>query len=243
MIRVERLEKRFGAIAAVAGVTFQAADGRVTGLLGPNGAGKTTTLRIISSLVRPDRGTAFVDDTAVHENPSRVRSLLGVLPDSRGLYPRLTAREHLEYSGMLHGVQRSRLATRIDQLASLLEMQGIIDRRVAGFSQGERTKVAIGRALVHEPKNVVLDEATSGLDVMSARAVRSAVRHLAESGACVLFSSHIMSEVAEVCDQIVIISGGKVAASGSAQSLLALTRADSLERAFVRIIETPLEAT
>lgn len=236
MIRVEGVEKRFGAVVAVAGVTFQAMDGRVTALLGPNGAGKTTTLRVVSTLIRPDRGAAFVDELAVHAEPAQVRAHLGVLPDSRGLYPRLTTREHLEYSGQLHGMDRRRLGRRIEELVGLLEMDGIIDRRVAGFSQGERTKVAIGRALVHEPNNVILDEATNGLDVMSARAVRAAVRHLAASGACVLFSSHIMSEVAEICDEVIIIDRGKVAASGTAQALLEFTGADTLEGAFVKTI-------
>ncbi len=236
MIRVESLAKRFGRVTALDGVSFEAQNGRVTGLLGPNGAGKTTALRIVSTLVRPDAGTAKVDELDAQLFPAEARSRLGVLPDSRGLYPRLTAREHLLYFGALQGIRGKRLARRIEELVDLLDMGSIVDRRVGGFSQGERTKVAIGRALVHEPQNVILDEATNGLDVMSARAVRAAIRRLAESGVCVLFSSHVMAEVAQLCEDLVIVSGGKVAISGPTSTLLEAVDERDLESAFVRII-------
>jgi sodium transport system ATP-binding protein len=160
------------------------------------------------------------------------------LPDGRGLYPRLTAREHLEYFGGLQGVARRELEPRIDQLAALLDMTDIINRRVAGFSQGERTKVAIARALVHGPKNVILDEATNGLDVMSARAMRAVIRRLAHDGACVLFSSHVMQEVSELCDHIVVFSKGEVAIEGTPDELRQHTGEENLEDAFVKIIGT-----
>jgi sodium transport system ATP-binding protein len=230
------LRKRYGTVNAVDGVSFRAENGKVTGLLGPNGAGKTTTLRMLSSLVRPDAGRAFVDDIDVAQEPHRALGRLGVLPDGRGLYPRLTAREHLEYFGALHGLSRARLKERVSRLVELLDMSNIIDRRVVGFSQGERTKVAIARALVHEPTNVMLDEATNGLDVMSTRAMRTVIRELAAQGSCILFSSHVMQEVSELCDYIVVFAAGRVAAEGSPEALRRATGESNLEEAFVKII-------
>jgi sodium transport system ATP-binding protein len=236
VIQVEGLEKSYRDVHAVRGVSFRAQDGQVTGLLGPNGAGKTTTLRMLSSLVQPDRGRASVDDIDVHQHPDRALARLGVLPDSRGLYPRLTAREHLEYFGRLHGLSLTELDQRITELIELLDMAEIVERRVAGFSQGERTKVAIARALVHGPGNVVLDEATNGLDVMSTRAMRSVIRNLAKRGTCVLFSSHVMQEVSALCDRVVVLCHGQVVADGTPAELRAQTGEDNLENAFVRII-------
>ncbi len=238
MIVIEGLEKRYGAVKAVNGVSFSAADGQVTGLLGPNGAGKTTTLRMLSSLVTPDAGRALVDGIDASARPSQALARLGMLPDSRGLYPRLTAREHLAYFGALQRVPRQKLAARISELVTLLDMTDIIDRRVAGFSQGERTKVAIARALVHGPQNVVLDEATNGLDVMSTRAMRTVIRELARAGTCVLFSSHVMQEISELCDHIVVFAQGRVVAEGSPGALRQRTGEDNLENAFVKIIGT-----
>lgn len=236
MIQIEGLEKRYGLVQAVQGVSFQAADGQVTGLLGPNGAGKTTTLRMLSSLVEPDAGRALIDGIDVRQEPQQALRRLGMLPDSRGLYPRLTAREHLAYFGGLHGMPAARLEQRTRELAELLDMQELLDRRVAGFSQGERTKVAIGRALVHSPHNIVLDEATNGLDVMSTRAMRGVIRKLADAGCCVLFSSHVMQEVSALCDQIVVFARGRVVSVGSPAELRARTGEDNLENAFVKII-------
>ena len=238
MIQIEGLEKRYGAVQAVQGVSFQAEDGKVTGLLGPNGAGKTTTLRMLSSLVEPDAGRALVDGIDVRRQPREALRRLGLLPDSRGLYPRLTAREHLTYFGGLHGMRRAALERRTAELAELLDMRELLDRRVAGFSQGERTKVAIGRALVHGPHNIVLDEATNGLDVMSTRAMRGVIRSLADSGCCVLFSSHVMQEVSALCDEIVVFARGRVVSVGSPAELRARTGEDNLENAFVKIIGT-----
>ena len=236
MIRTDSLRKRYGPIEAVADVSFCAPDGQVTGLLGPNGAGKTTTLRMISSLIVPDAGHATVDGVDVHRDQHRARSRLGVLPDSRGLYPRLTAREHLSYFGGLHGLSRAQIEARARELSDLLDMQEIMERRIEGFSQGERTKVAIARALVHQPKNVILDEATNGLDVMSTRAMRTVIRRLAQTGTCVLFSSHVMQEVSALCDHVVVLSGGRVVADGTPEELRERTGERSLENAFVQII-------
>jgi sodium transport system ATP-binding protein len=238
VIVIESLSKSYGSLRAVNDVSFSAANGKVTGLLGPNGAGKTTTLRMLSSLVRPDSGRALVDGIDVAREPHGALARLGVLPDGRGLYPRLTAREHLEYFGSLHGLSRPVLAERIAHLVSLLDMAQIIDRRVMGFSQGERTKVAIARALVHDPANVVLDEATNGLDVMSTRAMRAVIRELASRGACILFSSHVMQEVSELCDHIVVFAAGRVVAEGSPDSLRSATGESNLEEAFMKIIGT-----
>jgi sodium transport system ATP-binding protein len=238
VIVLEGLSKSYGSLHAVRDVSFSADNGKVTGLLGPNGAGKTTTLRMLSSLVRPDAGRALVDGIDVARAPHQALARLGLLPDGRGLYPRLTAREHLEYFGALHGLSGTALTARVDQLAELLDMGSIVDRRVAGFSQGERTKVAIARALVHDPANVVLDEATNGLDVMSTRAMRTVIRELAARGACILFSSHVMQEVSELCDQIVVFAAGRVVAEGSPESLRRATGEPNLEEAFMKIIGT-----
>ncbi|WP_224362390.1 ABC transporter ATP-binding protein [Hyalangium versicolor] len=238
MIEVRNLHKRFGAVTAVEDVSFAAADGVVTGLLGPNGAGKTTTLRMLYTLVKPDRGAALVDGIDAAERPMDVRRAIGVLPDARGLYPRLTAREHARYAGELHGLSGAALDKRVDELIALLDMKDIANRRAEGFSQGERMKVALARALVHNPRNVLLDEPTNGLDVMSTRAVRTLIRRLKEQGHCVLFSSHVMQEVAALCDRIVVIARGRVVAEGSPDELRTRTGKESLEEAFVSVIGT-----
>lgn len=233
MIEARQLHKRFGEKVAVDDVTFTAADGLITGLLGPNGAGKTTTLRMLSTLVTPDAGSAAVDglDTAASAND--VRRRLGVLPDARGLYPRLTAREHVVYFGRLHGLIGRALDTAVDETVELLDIADLAPRRVEGFSQGERVKVALARALVHRPRNVILDEPTNGLDVMSTRSLREVIRRLREARRCVLFSSHVMQEVAALCDRIVIIDCGRVVAEGTPDELRERTGEQNLEDAFV----------
>lgn len=241
MIDVIALVKSYGPVKAVSNLSFSVPNGKITGLLGPNGAGKTTTLRMISSLVRPDAGNIVIDGTNVHQRPDAARALLGILPDDRGLYPRLTAREHITYFGALYGLATNVIEARVAELSELLEMHKLLDRRVEGFSQGERTKVAIARALVHSPPNVVLDEATNGLDVVSTRAMRDVILQLARSGSAVLFSSHIMQEVSALCDQIVIVNRGHVVASGSAEEILAMTNTGSLESAFLQLVGAPLE--
>jgi sodium transport system ATP-binding protein len=235
MICAEGLQKRFGSVTAVDGVSFTAPDGAVTGLLGPNGAGKTTCLRMVYGLMEADAGRIEVDGLELRADPLAVQARLGVLPDVAGLYPRLTAREHIEYFGQLQGLKGVELRTRTQHWIDLLDMREVGDRRVAGFSHGERTKVALARALVHQPQNILLDEPTNGLDVMSTRTVRDLIRHLRSDGRCVLFSSHIMQEVSALCDRIIVIARGRVAAQGSPDDLISLTGTASLEDAFVAL--------
>jgi len=243
MIHVEHLRKTFGAVTAVDGVSFIAPNGAVTGLLGPNGAGKTTALRMIYGLITPDAGRIEIDGEDLRADPLAAQARLGVLPDVAGLYPRLTAREHIRYFGQLHGVNKGELEARAQSWIDLLDMRAVADRRVAGFSHGERTKVALARALVHQPQNILLDEPTNGLDVMSTRAVRDVIRRLRAEGRCVLFSSHVMQEVSALCDRIIVIAKGRVAAEGAPDELLALTGESSLEDAFVALAgqEAPAE--
>lgn len=236
MIQVQGLSKSFGKVKAVQNVSFSAPDGQITGLLGPNGAGKSTTLRMLYTLLKPESGTAQVDGFDVRQSPLDVQRRIGVLADARGLYPRLTTRENIRYYGRLHGLEGEALEKQIDSLLALLEMQSIADRKTEGFSSGEKLKVAIARALVHNPKNVLLDEPTNGLDVMSTRAMRQFILQLREEGRCVLFTSHIMQEVAALCDQIVIISRGEVCANGSPADLRRQTGHENLEDAFVAAI-------
>ena len=240
MIEAGNLHKSFrtrtGPVVAVDGVSFRAEDGQITGLLGPNGAGKTTTLRMLYTLVKPDAGRIEVDGIDVAANPAAVRRRLGVLPDARGVYKRLTARENIQYFGRLHGLADALIAERTERLVAALGMQEFIDRRTEGFSQGQRTKTAIARALVHDPRNILLDEPTNGLDVMTTRAMRQFLRELRADGRCVVFSSHIMQEVAALCDRIVVIARGHVAADGTPDELRAATGCASLEDAFVRVI-------
>jgi len=236
MIEARNLHKAFGAVKAVDGVSFAARDGEITGLLGPNGAGKTTTLRMLYTLMKPDEGSISVDGFDVAVDAAAVRRRLGVLPDARGLYKRLTARENIDYFARLQGLDAATSRKRADALIAALDMSDIANRRTEGFSQGQRVKTAIARALVHDPKNVILDEPTNGLDVMATRAMRAFMKRLKDEGRCVLFSSHIMQEVAALCDRIVVIAQGRVVADESPAALLAQTRAATLEDAFVAII-------
>ena len=240
MIRAHDLHKSFktktGTVNAVSGVSFEAHDGQITGLLGPNGAGKTTTLRMLYTLMRPDQGRIEVDGVDPAADPVAVRRALGVLPDARGVYKRLTARENIAYFGRLHGIPAARVEERIAALSSALDMGEILERQTEGFSQGQRTKTAIARALVHDPRNVILDEPTNGLDVMTTRAMRDFLRGLRDEGRCVIFSSHIMQEVAALCDRIVIIAKGQVVAEGTADQLREQTGESNLEDAFVKLI-------
>jgi len=236
MIEVSHLAKRFGPVVAVRDVSFTAADGQITGLLGPNGAGKTTTLRVLYGLMQPDAGRAAVDGVDVAASPREAQRRLGVLPDSRGLYGRLTTRENVRYFGRMHGLRGAELERRIDELGRLLDMGEIMDRPTEGFSQGQRVKVAIARAIVHGPQNIVLDEPTNGLDVLATRAMRAIVRRLRDEGRCVLFSSHIMQEVAALCDRVVVVARGEVAATGTPDELRRATGEASLEDAFVAAV-------
>ncbi len=240
MIEVSNLHKSFatktGLVKAVQGVSFSAKNGQITGLLGPNGAGKTTTLRMLYTLMTPEQGSVRVDGHDVATEADVVRRCLGVLPDARGVYKRLTARENIAYFGELHGMSAADIARRTDELSVALNMSDILDRRAEGFSQGQRTKAAIARALVHDPLNVVLDEPTNGLDVMTTRGLRAFLLQLKAKGRCVILSSHIMQEIAALCDTVVVIAAGKVVASGTADELRAQTNTTNLEDAFVKAI-------
>ena len=248
MIAMEDLRKQFttgrGAkartVVAVDGLTLHARDGAITGLLGPNGAGKTTSLRMLVGLVTPDSGTIRVDDVDLHSDPQGVRARLGVLSDARGLYPRLTARENIVYHGRLHGVAEEVAQARCEHLARLLEMETLLDRRTEGFSQGERMKTALARALVHDPANIVLDEPTNGLDVVATRALRDALRVLRdETGKCIVFSTHIMQEVERLCDRVVVVARGRHVADGTVASLCEQAGSADFEEAFVRLAFGP----
>jgi sodium transport system ATP-binding protein len=236
VIRAENLSRSFGAVRAVDGVGFEAEDGRITGLLGPNGAGKSTTLRILYTVLRPDGGSATIDGVDVLADPLAARRRIGVLPHGAGIYPQLTARENIAYYGRLHGLDGKALDGRIDALVADLEIGSFADRRAKGFSQGERIKVALARALVHAPKNLLLDEPTNGLDVMATRALRALVRRLRDAGHCILFSSHVMQEVAALCDDVVIVDHGRVVAAGAPEALRERFGAATLEDAFVAAI-------
>ncbi len=238
MLTVDKLSKSFGEIKALQDVSFSAADGTITGLLGPNGAGKTTCLRLLYGLLQPDQGHARVDDIIVEQQPRNARRQLGIFPDKFGLYNRLTAREQIEYFAGLHGLTGKNRAKAVDDIIAELQIEGISNRRSTGFSQGERMKVTLAQALVHRPRNLVLDEPTRGLDVMSTRIMRDRLRSLRDEGHCILFSSHVMQEVAALCDRVVVLANGRLAAEGTPQQLCELAGTNELEEAFVRIIGT-----
>ena len=237
MIEVRSLCKSFGEINAVRDVSFAAENGSVTGLLGPNGAGKSTTLRILYGLLTQDSGDALIDGIEIKSDRLLAQRKIGVLPDSHGLYIRLTAREHIHYFGRLHNIDRNVLEARTNELIRLLNMESIADRRVEGFSQGERMKVCLARSLIHEPPNVLLDEPTNGLDVMTTRTVREIISELKERNIAVLFSSHLMHEVSRLCDHIIIVSEGSIVASGTTDEIRAVAQEDNLEDAFVKLVE------
>ncbi len=250
MIAMDDLHKQFTTgrgrkartVVAVDGMSLHAQDGAITGLLGPNGAGKTTSLRMLVGLVTPDSGAIHVDGIDIRRDPQGVRARLGVLSDARGLYPRLTARENVVYHGRLHGVAEDVAQARCEHLARLLEMERLLDRRTDGFSQGERMKTALARALVHDPANIVLDEPTNGLDVVATRALREALRVLREeTGKCIVFSTHIMQEVERLCDRVVVVSRGRHVADGTVAALCVQAGTDDFEDAFVRLAFGPAE--
>ena len=236
MIRAQGLSKSFGKIHAVDNVSFSAEDGKITALLGPNGAGKSTTLRMLYTVLKPDAGQALIDGIDNQIDLQGARRKLGVLPHSAGLYPHLTALENIRYYGRLSGLAGAVLERRIAELTDSLDLGSIADRHAKGYSQGERTRVALARALVHEPNNLLLDEPTNGLDVMATRSLRKLLLELKSQGHCILLSSHIMQEVAALADQIVIIAHGRVVADGTPEKILARTGADDLESAFVALV-------
>ena len=236
MINVNEIHKSFGAIRAVRGVSFTAPDGKITGLLGPNGAGKSTTLRVLYTVLKPDRGSAVIDGIDVVTDSLGARQRIGALLHGSGLYPHLTARENIAYFAHLCGLDRTEIDDRVDEIIKLLEIEDFAERRTKGFSQGQRTKVSLARALVHDPQNILLDEPSNGLDVMATRSLRHLILKLKDAGHCVLFSSHVMQEVAALCDDICIIARGQVAINDSADGIREQTGCDNLEDAFVRAI-------
>jgi sodium transport system ATP-binding protein len=238
VIEATSLRKAFGAVTAVRDVSLRAQDGKVTGLLGPNGAGKSTTLRILYTVLRPDGGDATIDGISVLRDPLDARKHIGVLPHGAGIYPNLTARENILYFGALHGLSRKDREARAAELIGLLEMEEFADRIAKGFSQGQRVKTALARAIVHRPRNVLLDEPTNGLDVMAVRTLRRLLMRLRDEGHCLLFSSHVMQEVGALCDEVVVIAHGTVVANGTPDDIRGRTGESNLEDAFVRLIGT-----
>lgn len=236
MIEVQGLRKSFNGVEVVCGIDFTASDGQITSLIGPNGAGKTTTLRMLYTVLRPDGGRALVDGHDASTERLAVQRRIGVLPDNRGLYPRLTAREHVRYFGRLHGLNGAELEARIERLVERLGMADFADRRSKGYSKGQTLKVALARALVHEPANIMLDEPTNGLDIASSRAVRDLIREFRDQGRCVLFSSHIMAEVEALCDRIIVMSDGLIVANGKPEELRQATGQDDLEEVFLAAV-------
>jgi sodium transport system ATP-binding protein len=237
VIEARHLHKRFGEVTAVQDVSLTARDGCITGLLGPNGAGKSTTLRILYTVLQPDSGDAFIDGISVSEHSLAARRRMGVLPHGAGVYPHLTARENIQYFAELHGLRRADCEQRAAQMIELLEMAEFADRQAKGFSQGQRLKTALARAMVHEPRNILLDEPTNGLDVMAVRTLRALLLKLKATGRCILLSSHVMQEVAALCDEVVVIAGGRVVADGTPEQLRARAGTSDLEEAFMRFLE------
>ncbi|MYA36215.1 MAG: ATP-binding cassette domain-containing protein [Gammaproteobacteria bacterium] len=236
MIQACGIHKSFGEVHAVRGLSFAAHDGKITGLLGPNGAGKSTTLRVLCTLLKPDQGTATIDGADVVTDGLSARRKIGSLPHGSGLYPRLTARENIAYYARLCGLDRDDIADRVEEIIKTLDIGDFADRRAKGFSHGQRTKTALGRALVHDPQNLILDEPTTGLDVMATRSLRELIVKLKSEGRCVLFSSHVMQEVAALCDDICIIAHGKIAIHDSVDGIRERTGREDLEDAFVAAI-------
>jgi sodium transport system ATP-binding protein len=241
MIEVNNLHKSFlrdkkTQVKALNGLSFKANDGEITGILGPNGAGKTTCLRTLYGLLKADEGSAIIDGIKVTEHPLEARAKLGIFPDKFGLYERLTAYEQIDYFASIHGLQGAAKHQAIESIIEDLEMTELAHRKTQGFSQGQRMKVTLAQALVHKPQNFVLDEPTRGLDVMSTRVLRNFLAKYKEKGHCILFSSHVMQEVAALCDRVVIVANGKIAAEGTPQELCDLAGEPLLEDAFVKLI-------
>lgn len=236
MLEVKNLVKHFGDVKALDDLSFAAEDGQITGILGPNGAGKTTALRVLYGLLKAEEGKGFIDSVDSQIDPQGARKKIGIFPDKFGLYERLTAREQIAYFAELHGLQGDTLKTALDRVIKDLDIGDIADRKCAGFSQGQRMKVILAQALVHQPQNLILDEPTRGLDVMSTRILRDVLLDLKSQGKCILFSSHVMQEVAALCDRVIVVANGQVAAIGTPQELCDRTGKATLEEAFVTLI-------
>ncbi|MBU2917576.1 ATP-binding cassette domain-containing protein [Psychrosphaera sp. F3M07] len=236
MLQVNNLVKHFGDVKALDDLSFSAEDGQITGILGPNGAGKTTALRVLYGLLKAEQGTGLINGVDSQISPQLARKEIGIFPDKFGLYERLTAREQIAYFAGLHGLTGEAKDKALNDVISKLDIADIADRRCEGFSQGQRMKVIIAQALVHQPQNLILDEPTRGLDVMSTRILRDILLDLKQQGKCILFSSHVMQEVAALCDKVIVVANGKVAAVGTPQELCERTGKTELEEAFVALI-------
>jgi sodium transport system ATP-binding protein len=241
-VKAGRLRRTKRTVAAVDGVDLAIEAGEMVGYIGPNGAGKSTTLRMLYTVLKPDAGDAFIDGKSVTADPLAARRSIGVLSHGAGVYGNLTARENITYFGELHGMDRAMRAARAAELIEMLEMQPFADRRAKGFSQGQKLKTALARALVHRPRNVLLDEPTNGLDVMAVRNLRKLLGQLRDAGHCVLFSSHVMQEVEQLCDAVVVIASGQVAAAGALEEIRARAGNTQLEDAFVHLMGAGDEA-
>ena len=239
MIRVSGVAKRMGNRPVIRNLSFEAADGTINGLIGPNGAGKTTTLRLITGVLVPDSGDIRMDDVDPGADFGRARSAMGALLDHTGLYARLTARESLSYFGRLRGLRSAALQARVDDVVEQLGIGHIADRRTAGFSQGELLKVALGCSILHQPKHILLDEPTNGLDPNAIIELRQVLMALRDAGACVIFSSHVLSEVQALCDRVVVLANGTVATQGTVAEVCSASGATALEPAFLQLTRQP----
>ena len=238
MIEVHDVRKSFGAVQALGGVSFTARDGQITALLGPNGAGKTTLLRTLVGLLRRDHGSISVGGVDPEKDPMAVRRDIGFLTDQFGRFERLTTHEYLSYFGELNGMGGAPLSRRIEEVSELLGMDDILARRTKGFSQGQRIKVALARTLLHRPRHLLLDEPSRGLDVMSTRALRTALAALRADGCCVIMATHVMQEVIHLCEDVIVIARGHTVAQGSPDELCRRTGIANLEDAFVSLVGT-----
>lgn len=235
MISISGLSKKFGSQVVLNAINCEFHDGEIVGMLGVNGAGKTTLMRIIYGLMLADQGDVVIDGVSVSADPVHARQAIGVLPDDGGLYLRLSARENIQYFGRLSGLEDTVIDQRINRLVEKFSMQDFIDRRTEGFSLGQRMKTRLARAIIHEPKHILLDEPTNGLDVLSTRAVREHLRLLKNEGRSVIFSSHLMYEVSGLCDRVIVLHQGQLVASGTVEEVIAKGQAKNLEEAFVNL--------
>ncbi len=242
MIKVKDLTKHYadlrrGKFVALGGISFHAQPGQIYGLLGPNGAGKTTALRILSTVLRPTSGTAMLNGYDVVTQPSLVRHQIGFMSANTAVYDRMTGWEMVEHFGRLHGIDRGELNDRMERLFEQLKMHDVRDRLGAKMSTGMKQKVSIARAIVHDPPVLIFDEATSGLDVLVARALLNTVSDLRDQGKCIIFSTHIMREAEKLCDRVAIVHRGHLLAEGTLDELRAQHQEDDLEELFFQLIQ------
>ena len=241
MIRVSKLTKyytdlRRGKFVALGGIDFEAAPGQIYGLLGPNGAGKTTALRILSTVLSPSSGSAKINGFDVVTHSAEVRRQIGFVSANTAVYDRMTGWEMVEYFGRLHGLPEESLRPRMEQIFARLKMDDLRDVLGAKMSTGMKQKVSIARAIVHDPPVLIFDEATSGLDVLVARALLNTVAELRDHGKCILFSTHIMREAEKLCDRVAILHRGQILAEGTVEALRDQYHEHDLEELFFQLI-------